>query len=157
MPSFKPFCIVCDWFIYLLATTNNPALLILFVFQFAVPKIENDYWKSKGPQILARRRSGQIVRITDEILISNYSIIDNIHVYLFRRVKNHAAHAKHVFAQLKKEKSETELRQSIWKKLFPVLYGKAKKFIDKLFITLENKSYLQCEPLSSKVNEKVKL
>ncbi|EFX73570.1 hypothetical protein DAPPUDRAFT_8235, partial [Daphnia pulex] len=50
--------------------------------------------------------------------------------------------AKHVFAQLKKEKSETELRQSIRKKLFLVLYEKTPEFIDKLFVTLENKSYL---------------
>jgi hypothetical protein len=99
---------------------------------------------------LARRLSGQIVRITDEILISNYSIIDNIHVYLFRRVKDHAAHAKHVFALLKKDKSETELRQSIRKKLFLVLYEKTPEFIDKLFVTLENKSYLQCVPVGVK-------
>jgi hypothetical protein len=103
---------------------------------------------------LARCCPGLIVRITDEILISNYSIIDNIHVYLFRRAEDHA---KAIIALLKKEKSETELRQSIRKKLFLVLYEETPKFIDKLFVTLENKSYLQCEPLSSKVNEKVKL
>jgi hypothetical protein len=106
---------------------------------------------------LAHCCPGLIVRITDEILISNYSIIDNLHVYLFRRVQNHAAHAKAIIARLKKEKSETELRQSIRKKLFLVLYEKTPEFVDKLFVTLENKSYLQCVPPSSKVNKKVKL
>ena len=92
---------------------------------------------------------GLIVRITDEIQISNDFIIDNKHVYLFRcgEDQDHVEIAEIVLAQAKKKKTNSDLEKAMWKKLLADYLGeKTGEFIKKFFVTLETKSYLQSNP-----------
>lgn len=57
-----------------------------------------------------------------------------------------AALAKYVLALAKKEKPESELRGAMCDQLDVFLQQETKGFVDKLFITLETKSYLQSNP-----------
>ncbi|XP_032788701.2 RNA-binding protein 26 [Daphnia magna] len=57
-----------------------------------------------------------------------------------------AALAKYVLALAKKEKPESELRGAMCDQLDVFLQQETKGFVDKLFVTLETKSYLQSNP-----------
>ena len=74
-------------------------------------------------------------------------------IHLFRCDADPAALAKYVLALAKKEKPESELRGAMCDQLDVFLQQETKGFVDKLFVTLETKSYLQSnpEPPSAKV------
>lgn len=67
--------------------------------------------------------------------------------FCFRRCDaDPAALAKYVLALAKKEKPESELRGAMCDQLDVFLQQETKGFVDKLFVTLETKSYLQSNP-----------
>lgn len=67
-------------------------------------------------------------------------------IHLFRCDADPAALAKYVLALAKKEKPESELRGAMCDQLDVFLQQETKGFVDKLFVTLETKSYLQSNP-----------
>jgi len=66
-----------------------------------------------------------------------------------------AALAKYVLALAKKEKPESELRVAMIDQLDVFLQQETKGFVDKLFVTLDSKSYLQSNPEAPTIVEEV--
>jgi len=66
-----------------------------------------------------------------------------------------AALAKYVLALAKKEKPESELRVAMTDQLDVFLQQETRGFVDKLFITLDSKSYLQSNPEGPAIVEEV--